>query len=120
MKKSIASIIAVSIIGTSFAGNASEGNVAESMGYMNCYALQPSQKQKCQQKISKSVTKEYIYEAERLGFAEFLRKHKQPCNSISNGVLFNEQKQAYKAICDDKNSYFLRFNYKNNSWEIEE
>jgi len=120
MKKSIVSIIAVSIIGTSFASNASEVNVAESADYMNCYALQPSQKQKCLQKISKSATKEYIYKAERLGFAEFLRGHKKPCKSISSGVLFNEQKQAYKAVCDDQNSYFLHFNYKNNSWKIVE
>ena len=99
------------------------------LAYLKCYALQEAAKISCIRVIRDSISDindmaswEYIhpfdYEAEKLGFAAFLRDHGKVCQHINDGPQYDRTKQVYDVRCSDNYHYSMRFNYKNNVWLI--
>jgi len=92
--------------------------------YLACYALEPSSKQICVQKLAekyitedKRLNEQYKYE--KLGFKEFLNQQNLACNHIKEGVLYDSKKQAYRIKCQSGHEYFMKFDYEIKSWNIE-
>lgn len=101
------------------------------LAYLQCYALRDVDKDFCKRKVKSTIegrkdasTWEYIlpfdYEVERLGFQAFLRDHGKSCAGIDKGPEFNSDIKAYDVICTDGNHYAVRFDYKNEKWEMAE
>ncbi|MCB2081550.1 MAG: hypothetical protein H6908_03510 [Hyphomicrobiales bacterium] len=101
------------------------------LAYLQCYALRDVDKDSCKRKVKQTIegrngasTWEYIlpfdYEAERLGFQAFLRDHGKSCAGIDKGPEFNSDTKAYDVICTDGHRYAMRFDYKNEQWELAE
>ncbi len=101
------------------------------LAYLQCYALENVDKDFCQRTIrdgiegSKSASSwEYIlpfdYEAEKLGFATFLREHGKACKGINEGSQYNKEKKAYNVRCNDGHNYSMRFDYEGKKWKIVE
>ena len=99
------------------------------MAYLQCYALPDVDKSFCENDIRKSIKNvqaasswEYIrtfdYEAERLGFAEFLREHGKSCKGIDAGPKYNAEKKAYDVRCNDGNGYTMQFDSRGMMWRI--
>jgi len=101
------------------------------LAYLKCYALEESKKDTCRhavernhnlQDIITSSSWEYVlpyrYEAERLGFAQFLRDNGRTCKGINKGLLYNKEAKAYEAVCTGGNAYKMRFNRKAGQWVI--
>ena len=94
------------------------------LAYLQCYALDDVDKDNCQLRAQYSnelherygaasweYVRPYDYEAERLGFAQFLRDHGRACKGVDQGPEFDSKAKAYNVICTDGNTYHMRFVY---------
>jgi hypothetical protein len=97
--------------------------------YLGCYALEPSLKQKCVDRLAKKYiseakrndeqyVKSFQYEYEKLGFKEFLNGKNLPCDNIMEDILYDNKHQAYRVGCQPDHEYFLRFDYNNQLWRV--
>lgn len=97
--------------------------------YFKCYALPHLKKAVCIQSLKTHnidqkwqnnihYTSAFQYEAERLGFLDFLKQHHLSCDYIERGPKFINVDQAYKVICQNGNSYNLKFNYNTQEWSL--
>jgi hypothetical protein len=60
----------------------------------------------------------FQFESEKLGFKQFLNNLNLPCDSINDGPLFVESKQAYLVKCKPNHQYYMQFDYSNNEWKL--
>ena len=97
--------------------------------YLGCYALKPSVKQKCVDKLAekyisekhkenKLYTQSFQYEQEKLGFKHFLNKQNLPCDYIDEGVLYSNERKVYIVKCNPDHKYYMKFNYDNKVWRV--
>jgi hypothetical protein len=78
--------------------------------YLACYALNPAAKQECLNSLA--------FEAEKLGFKQFINNLNLPCAGIENGPEFIEEKKAYLILCSPNHQYFMQFNYDTFEWKL--
>jgi hypothetical protein len=101
------------------------------LAYLNCYALPDIDKKICQDKASQTHKRrtdatswDYIhpfdYEAERQGFATFLRDRGKSCLKIDEGPQYDKAEEAYQINCSNGERYLMRFNQKSHQWKIGE
>ncbi len=99
------------------------------LAYLHCYPLDDVYKDSCKRAIrytiagSKDASSwEYIrpfdYEAERLGFATFLRDRGKTCKAINEGPKYNREKDAYNVHCEGGKNYSMRFDSETGNWSI--
>jgi hypothetical protein len=99
------------------------------LAYLHCYALQEVDKNICQRAIREKIdgvktasSWEYIlpfdYEAERLGFATFLRDRGKICKSLNEGPQYKRSIQGYDVKCSDGHNYTMSFDSENLQWQI--
>jgi len=99
------------------------------LAYLQCYALPDLDKKFCENDIRQTIKDvraasswEYVlpfdYEAQRLGFADFLRLHGKSCKGIDAGPKYNAQKKAYDVQCTDGHSYIMQFDSRVMVWRI--
>ena len=99
------------------------------LGYLNCYALQEADKKNCRNYISHVHKRragvsswDYIlpfdYEAERLGFAAFLRNKGKSCENVNDGPKYDLNKKAYIVNCVGGQRNLMRFNRKKGEWQL--
>lgn len=100
--------------------------------YLQCYALNPNNKEQCIQKLDKYVPstykadstlyKQFVYDMERLGFANFLTKHGKECQKIDAGPIYSEATAAYEVHCINKEQkirvFYMQFDYDKEQWNI--
>lgn len=95
--------------------------------YLRCYPLDKDKKNSCIQELSDKYVsqknkknneyiQEFTYEAEKQGFANFLKKHEKDCDKVDEGPLFNENKSVYDVKCRNGKSFEMHFDYKNMTW----
>ena len=122
VKNKITTIILSSILASCQAEN-------NAQQYLDCYALEPTAKQICVSKLTKkyiaknlqqdvAYVQEFQYKHEKSGFKQFLNKRKLPCNKINQGVLYNDEKQAYEIKCEPAQEYFMRFDSEKKKWSV--
>jgi hypothetical protein len=78
--------------------------------YLACYALNPVAKRECLNSL--------VFEAEKLGFKQFLNNLNLTCAGIENGPEFIEEKKAYLILCSPNHQYFMQFNYDTFEWKL--
>lgn len=99
--------------------------------YLQCYALDKIKKKKCIGKLSVSYIpesqktnidyiREFTYEAEKLGFLQFLKEKNKECDKINDGPLYNKDKLAYEVKCVNGKNFHMKFDYENQKWSITE
>jgi hypothetical protein len=100
--------------------------------YLQCYPLNPQNKEQCIQKLDKYVPstykadstlyKQFVYDMERLGFANFLTKHGKECQKIDAGPIYSETTAAYEVHCINKEQtikvFYMQFDYDKDQWSI--
>src|ERR1044071_2689269 len=97
------------------------------LAYLQCYALNYSDKIKCVRKLTDKYidaqyknnphyTSSFQHEAEKLGFLAFLSNAQQSCDYIEAGPEFLNAAKAYLVTCNNGKIYFLKFNYDKNVW----
>ena len=90
--------------------------------YLECYPLSRSQKRSCRDRVSHTHTRHYIltfdHEAERQGFAAFLRDHGKPCDGVHHGPLYHEDQNVYVVNCTGGDRYRMRFDRASNLWRV--
>ncbi len=114
-----------------FLGKSSAKNVAPQVyaAYLQCYALQKSEKEACLKELAlKYINKKqntdaryvqaFQYEAEKLGFKNFLNDLKLPCERVDNGPEFSSDMHAYLVKCTPNHQYHMQFDYKDKKWII--
>lgn len=108
--KSLLLVVALSIAACSIQAKtaASEDKIAGK--YLNCYALDSKLKQQC--------IEDLYFEAEKLGFKQFLNNLNLPCERINDGPEFIEEKQAYLVKCQPNHQYLMRFTYETQEWKL--
>lgn len=99
------------------------------LGYLQCYPLGGNSKDRCRRGIKvvseerrNAVSWEYVlpfdHEAERQGFAAFLRDAGQTCAEVREGPLFDAEKQAYVVNCAAGRQYLMRFDAREARWGV--
>ena len=101
------------------------------LAYLQCYPLSKEDKKACQLGVqhnnklherygasSVEYAKTYDYEAERLGFAEFIRNKGQICERVDQGPKFDISSKTYEVICVDGNNYNMKFIHNNGKWNL--
>lgn len=78
--------------------------------YLACYALAPAAKNQCHQELG--------FEAEKLGFKQFINQQQLPCDSINDGPKFMVAAQVYLVQCQPKGQYLMRFDVENQRWQL--
>lgn len=100
--------------------------------YLQCYPLNLQNKEQCIQKLDKYVPstykadstlyKQFVYDMERLGFANFLIKHGKECQKIDAGPIYSEATAAYEVHCINKEKkikvFYMQFDYEKEQWNI--
>ena len=96
--------------------------------YLNCYPLSSDNKKQCVKKLSEQYLKKHLsdskyvksfqYEAEKLGFRNFLKTQGLPCESINDGPEFDYDKSAYLVKCTNAKNYYMQFDYQQKTWII--
>ncbi|GAB4164721.1 MAG: hypothetical protein Tsb006_4340 [Rickettsiaceae bacterium] len=59
----------------------------------------------------KAYIQAFQYEAEKLGFKQFLNKQGMPCQAIDDGPKFDQKVKAYVVKCKPAHQYLVRFDY---------
>ena len=78
--------------------------------YLACYALEPAAKSQCHQGLA--------FEAEKLGFKQFIKAQYLSCDAVIEGPEFIAEKQAYLVKCQPKDQYLMRFDYAQQQWQL--
>ena len=78
--------------------------------YLACYALSPAAKSQCQQELA--------FEAEKLGFKQFIKAQYLSCDAVIEGPEFVEAQQAYLVKCQPKGQHLMRFCHEQQRWEL--
>ena len=97
--------------------------------YLQCYALNPKEKQNCltglknkyispELRRNTNYTTSFQYEAEKLGFMQFLKNKNFPCNNIKNGPQYSKETESYVVKCSENKLYLLRFDYEEGEWIV--
>lgn len=97
--------------------------------YLQCYALDKNKKSTCIKNLSNKYilkskqhndeyVREFTYEAEKQGFAYFLKGHNKDCDKVDEGPLFNKDKSVYDVKCQNGKSFEMHFDYKNMVWFV--
>ncbi len=94
--------------------------------YLACYALDKLAKKKCTDKLAKKYTiagktdiQKFQFEAEKIGFKNFLNEKGKLCESIDNGPEFVKSENAYIVWCKPSQLYFMQFDYDKKQWSID-
>lgn len=99
------------------------------IAYLHCYALQEVDKNICHrilrgkiEGVKSASSMEYIrpfdYEAERMGFATFLRDRGKSCKSVNEGPEYKESFKGYNVECSDGHNYTMSFDSESLQWKI--
>lgn len=95
--------------------------------YLQCYALHPKEKKECtrqlagkylpkEQQANSQYAKSYQYEAEKLGFMNFLHEKGLSCDHLVASPTFIDSVKSYLVICQNNNHYLVSFDYKTKLW----
>lgn len=99
------------------------------LGYLNCYALPEVDNKNCQSLVGHTHRRragasswDYIlpfdHEAERQGFATFLRDKSKSCERVNDGPKYEPDKKAYVVNCTGGERYLMRFDRKKGEWQL--
>ena len=102
--------------------------------YLQCYPLHPGHKEECIKKLDKYVPsvykaeseayKQFVYDMERLGFANFLTMNGKECQKIDAGPIYSQEFAAYEVRCINGEQKFkllyMQFDYDKKQWSIVE
>lgn len=99
------------------------------LGYLNCYALSDVDKKNCRSRVGHTHKRranasswDYIlpfdYEAERQGFAAFLRDQGKACDGVNDGPKYDPDKKAYVVNCTGGQRYLMRFDRNKGEWQL--
>lgn len=97
--------------------------------YLQCYPLKKPDKDSCLKELNlKYVSNKYKadteyvrafqFEAEKLGFKNFLNDLKLPCERVDDGPEFSSDMHAYLVKCIPDHQYHMQFDYKDKKWTI--
>ena len=98
--------------------------------FLKCYALKDVDKKRCQrtagetnQRYKDASNWEYIlpfrYEAERIGFKEFLNEKGKTCSELNKGPKFDSKLKVYVVECSNDNQYHMRWDSQESAWYLE-
>ncbi len=98
--------------------------------YLNCYPLHQEDKKQCvkalnneyikKNKSNKEYVQSFAFEAEKLGFKNFLEAKKLECKKIKYGPEYDDEQKAYLVKCGDETNYLMQFNYKTKTWSLKD
>ena len=96
--------------------------------YLACYPLSKNDKKQCVNNLAddylknkrqdKSCVQAFQYEAEKLGFRNFLKQQGLPCERVDYGAEFDPEKEAYLVKCTSSEQYYMQFDYKEKQWNL--
>ena len=66
---------------------------------------------------NKDYVQEFTYEAEKQGFANFLRNHGKECSKIEEGPLYKTDVAAYEVKCIN-HVYYMTFDQTTKTWNL--
>ena len=98
----------------------------ERLAYLHCYALKPKDKSRCQEKIQRKARGgrliayqiAYVHEAERLGFADFLRSRGRSCRRVDVAPSYQKASNVFEVRCVQGSRYRVRFDYTKKRWNL--
>lgn len=96
--------------------------------YLSCYPLHSETKKQCVKELNQRYLKKHLsnneyvesfrYESEKLGFKNFIISQGLPCENIEDGPEYDDANRAYLVKCGNDSNYYMRFDYKANSWSL--
>lgn len=99
--------------------------------FLQCYGLKDVDKKGCQRAAGSSHERyvnasnwEYIlpfrYEAERMGFKDFLNGKGKACTELNEGPKYDPKQKVYVVHCSNNKQYNMRWEWQKGSWQLEE
>ena len=109
-----------------------EDKNSQAIQYLQCYPLNPENKAQCIKKLNKyapsdykpdtELYKQFVYDMERLGFANFLTINGKECQKIDAGPIYSEEFAAYEVRCINGEQkfklFYMQFDYDKEQWSI--